>query len=512
MPGIVTRRFRLNNADQFYESFSEAAPTYMYLYIGRVTPWDGGDVPTTPTDTITNARYEPWRDMIAAKRVTGSDVTYCVDRYNWTASTVYAEYDDTSTSLYNNQFYVVTSDYNVYKCMFNNYGAASTVQPTGTGTALFTTSDGYIWKYIYSISAAETLKFVTTDYVPVKTLGSDDGSTQWTVQQAAVNGAIEIIRLTANGTGYVARTNTLSAVTNSSVLVLDASASGTDNFYTGASLFISSGLGAGQVREITGYNGTSKAATLASGLTVTPNTASTFHIGPNITISGDGSGATAYANVAGGILNKVTMVNVGSNYSRASVSFTDGAGGSGAGAAATARISPPGGHGSDPVGELAGHNVMLNVRLSGTEANNFPTNNEFRIIGLLKDPLLANGSQATATAYDQTTKLTVTGITSGPFQLDEQITGGSTGAQGRLVAFANTNASGTNGILSLTNVFGSFGSETVTGNTTSATATATSFTLGELQANKGDVLYIEHRGAVARAPDQIEDIKLVVRY
>jgi hypothetical protein len=512
MPGIVTRRFRLNNADQFYESFSEASPNYMYMYIGRVTAWDGGDVPTTPTDTITNARYEPWRDMIAAKRVTSADVSYSTDRHNWTTGTVYVEYDNTSTTMYDNQFYVVTSDYNVYKCMFNNYGAQSTVQPTGTGATLITTSDGYIWKYMYSISAAETLKFVTTDYVPVKTLTSDDGSTQWTVQQAAVNGAIEIIRLTANGTGYVARTNTLASVTNSSVMVLDGSASGTDNFYTGASLFISAGLGSGQVQAISAYNGTSKLVTLSTGFTVTPNSSSTFHIGPNITISGDGSGATAYANVAGGILNKVTMVNVGTNYSRASVSFTDGNGGSGAGAAATARISPPGGHGSDPIGELAGHNVMLNVRLSGTESGDFPTNNEFRIIGLLKDPLLANGSSATATSYDQTSKLTVTGISSGPFQLDEQVTGGTTSAQGRVVSFANTNASGTNGILSLVNVFGSFGAETVTGNTTSASATSTTFTGGELQVNKGDVLYIENRGAISRAPDQIEDIKLVVRY
>lgn len=512
MPGIVTRRFRHNNALQFFESFSEASPTYVYMYIGRITTWGAGDTATTPTDTISNINYEPWRDMIAAKRVTSADVSYCIPRNNWTTGTVYTEYDNTSTSMYDNTFYVISSAFNVYKCMSNNGGATSTVEPTGTSTSLITTSDGYIWKYMYSVSAAETLKFVTTDYIPVKTLSADDGSTQWTVQQAASNGAIEIIKLTNGGTGYVYRSNTFSSVSNSTVMLLDGSASGVDNYYTGASVFISSGLGSGQVANIISYTGSSKLITVDSGFTVAPNTSSTFHIAPAIAVTGDGSGATAYANVAGGILNRITMVNTGSNYSRANVTITDGSGGSGASAAASARLSPRGGHGSDPVNELGGHNVMMNIRLTGTEGGTFPTNNDFRIVGLVKDPLLANGSIATGSAYDQTSKLTVSGITSGPFQLDEQVTGATSSAQGRVVSFANTNASGTAGILSLINVNGTFGSETVTGNSSSATASSSAFTNGALHPHKGDIIYVEHRGVTSRSPDQIEDVKLVVRY
>jgi len=512
MPGIVTRRFRLNNAEQFFESFSEAAPSLIYMYIGRVDAWPNGDTVPTPTDTVSKSRYEPWTNMIAAKRVTAADTTYSIPRHNWVAGTVYAEYDNTSTSLYDDQSYVVSSTFNVYKCMFNNYGAGSTIEPTSTGTTLTTTSDGYIWKYMYTISAADTLKFVTTGYVPVKTLASDDGSSQWTVQQAASNGAIEIAKLTSNGTGYVYRSNTFVSVTNTSVMVLDGSASGTDNYYTNASLFISSGVGSGQVQAISAYNGTSKTVTMSTAFPVSPDASSTFHIGPNINITGDGSNASAYATVSGGILSKITMVNTGTNYSRATFTLTDGSGGSGAAAAATARLSPPNGHGADPIGELGGHNVMLNIRLSGTEGGTFPTDNDFRVIGLIKDPLLANGSIATASSYDQTAKLTVSGIAVSTFQADEQVTGDSTGAQGRMVSFANTNGSGTAGILSLTNVIGSFGTETVTANTSTTTATASTFTLGAFQPNKGDVIYIENRPVTSRSADQIEDVKLVVRY
>jgi hypothetical protein len=151
------------------------------------------------------------------------------------------------------------------------------------------------------------------------------------------------------------------------------------------SLFIASGLGAGQIRTISDYNGVNKTVTLSTGFTISPNTSSEFHVGPTITVTGDGSGALAYANVESGQIKKINMINVGSNYSKASVGIT---GVSGSGATAVARVSPPGGHGSDPVSELNGYNVMLNVRISGNEGNNFPTNNDFRIIGTLKNPLL----------------------------------------------------------------------------------------------------------------------------
>ena len=79
----------------------------------------------------------------------------------------------------------------------------STVKPTGTvSTSLVTdfryrcsTGDGYIWKYMYTVSASDTIKFVTNDFIPVKTLvlkqklmvlqvhygsaATDDGSSQW---------------------------------------------------------------------------------------------------------------------------------------------------------------------------------------------------------------------------------------------------------------------------------------------------------------------------------------------
>jgi hypothetical protein len=269
-------------------------------------------------------------------------------------------------------------------------------------------------------------------------------------------------------------------------------------------------LGAGQIRDVIDYVASTRTITVNSGFTTVPNSSSAFYIGPKITISGDGSGALAYANVTSGQVTKINMINVGSNYSRASAVVSAN---SGSGATLDVRISPPGGHGSDPVSELAGHNVMINIRLTGTEANNFPSNNDFRILGLIKNPLEANGNSANTSAYDQTTTLTLTGITGGIYSQDEIVTGGTSGAIGRVVSFSNTNSTSTKGFIKITDINGSFANlEKVTGNTSSVTANVNGITTGELQLYSGDVLYTEHRTPSARSPDQVEDIKLTMRF
>lgn len=517
MPQLVTTNFRLHNAKQFYEAFNEAGLDYIYFFISRVTAWPGG-TPISPLETVSGIENTPWMSMIAAKRINASDVSFVVKRYDWTSGTVYAEYSNNSTTQKTDRFFVITEDYNVYKCLYNNYGAASTVKPTGTSTSNLVTSDGYVWKYMYTVSSADALKFLTLNYVPVKTLTADDSSAQYSVQQAAANGSIQIIDVTSIGGGYLYISNNISSVTDTTNFVLGTEASGSDDTYNGSTFYIASGTSAGEIRNITDYVAATRTVTVDSAFSITPTTSSVYHIGPKVTITGDGSGAKAYANVhldnAGGVGNgaiqRIELINVGTSYSRANVSVTDSGQSN---AVATARLSPPGGHGSDPVKELYGHNIMMNVRLEGSVQNNFPTNNDFRTIGLLKNPILANGSIANNFGYDTTTRLTVTGVTSGPLQQDEYVNGGTSGAKGKIVTFANTNGAGTEGIIKLIGLEGTFtATETITGNTSSATATISSVANSELLHNKGEILYLENRNSVSRTADQIEDIKIIVQF
>ena len=154
MAGIVTYKFRLNNATQFYESFTEAANinTRYYMFLARSNAWSDDSSPPTPTDTIQNTDFNIWRNMLAAKRVNTSDIRFAITRYTWTTGTVYTPYSHRSSSLYGSSFYVVTSSYNVYKCMDNNGGVVSTVEPTSTASGIVKIADGYQWKFMYNIN------------------------------------------------------------------------------------------------------------------------------------------------------------------------------------------------------------------------------------------------------------------------------------------------------------------------------------------------------------------------
>ena len=425
MASLVTSKFRVHNAQQFAEAFSETSNTVMYLFIGKNTTFPNDNSPPTPVNSTANIEYTPWRDMYAAKRITTSDVTHAIDRYDWTSGTVYDQYDDQDTDLLEDDFYVMTDEYNVYKCLFNASATASTTKPTGVSTSPFTTADGYIWKYMYTVTTAKALKFLTNDYIPVQTLASDGGEDQWDVQTAAVDGGIHVVKVTAGGSGYATA--------------------------------------------------------------------------PAVTITGDGTGATANSTITANVVTSVTITAAGTGYTRASVSFASGA------AAATAIISPKGGHGSDAVEELGGKFIMLNVRLDGNESNTFSVANEFRQVGIVRDPYLyGTTTRAVASSFRQSFKYQLSGI-SGTFTVDETITSGSNTAS--LIEFTTPSIFTT---LPLNLPFAN--TATVTGGTSGATGTIAVITTPGLQPYTGDLLYVENRVPIARADDQIEDVKLVIQF
>ena len=179
----------------------------VYTFLGRNYPWPTDSVPPVPVYSI-NDEYTDWNDILCMKKVTASDVAYVVPKYTWTTSTVYVPYDSTDSALWTDkQFYVVApNNKSVYKCINNNSGTASTVEPTGTGTSGIihnTATDGYIWKYLYTISNDDWTKFQTSDWIPVYDLPTDDTTSQWDVQESAIDGAVyRIKRSTENWSSY----------------------------------------------------------------------------------------------------------------------------------------------------------------------------------------------------------------------------------------------------------------------------------------------------------------------
>lgn len=216
MTSIAFNGLAVNNAEQFKESVSEPAPnTRIFLTYGRVEAWPNDNSPPVPNTSIPSI-YEIWQKMIGGKRITGENIRHVIQRNDWTSGTVYSAYDDRNTDLYNedNRFYVLTSDYHVYKCISNANGSISTVEPSYVNSGLGAKqSDGYVWKYMYTITPADQLNYLTSEYMPVNTLTADDGSVQWDVQNDAVQGAVNSIIVTNPGSGYSNEANLIVTVT-----------------------------------------------------------------------------------------------------------------------------------------------------------------------------------------------------------------------------------------------------------------------------------------------------------
>ena len=485
MAAIITNKFRINNAEQFVESFSETANTTYYLFIGRAHAWasdvdaqgntitEGTDAsPPTPNDDVTSEFYN-YDDMLGAKLIASTDVSHVIPRRNWTTGTTYDMYEHNisssnaaasgATNLFDSTYVVMNSSYAVYKVIENDGATASTVEPTSTSNSIFATSDGYRWKYMYSLTSAETLNFMSTDFIHC--------STDSTVSAAAVDGALDTALVVAGGSSY----------------------------------------------------NTSSGATISA-----------------IPIRGDGSSGVASVVISSGAVASVSITTAGTGYTYAYIRDADiitatNAAGAGSGANINIIIPPKGGHGFNAVKELGGFYVMMNKSLVGIEGtSDIGVANDFRRIGLLKDPYnFGTTTIATASTRRQIYAAVFSSV-SGTFVADEEINQATTGAVGKVIEYDSTNkilfwyqtrfpdvGTDTNG-----NLTAFSGANAITGQTSSAAATpntsssdttngvvfASGYSNPELAYDSGDIIYVEERSPITRASDQTENIKLIIEF
>ena len=498
MAAIITEKFRLHNASQFEESFTESGNNVYYLFIGKSTPFTSGtsggsdSSPPTPVDGPTDEFYA-WDDMIAAKSIGSNNVQRVIPRRNWANGTTYDMYKPTYSStvtatsgasnLYDSTFYFVTTDYRVYKVLDNNAGVAfSGTEPTSTTTAPFS-AGGYVLQYMYTLTAGQINNFLTADFMPV--------ATDSTVSAAATDGAIDSLAITA-GSGY---TNG----TYYAAVYGDGTSQGTSS---------------GAVVRITVANN----AIQDFGLTA----------GTDTTIHSAGEGYTF------GTVNLAT----GFTFSESSLTTASAIGGSGG--AVEVIIGPKGGHGFDAKKELGGHYVMMGITLTAAEGDDITTENDFRKLGIVVDPnTFGTSSVATISTARLTYAIKLTSQ-SGTFDGDEKISQATTGAIGKVVEWDSANSIlyytqerfgdyGTNGTTGAYVAFS--GANVITGATSSATGTpdaaadsavtlaggstitfADGYANPELDPDSGDIIYLENRKPISRSSDQIEDIKVIVEF
>jgi len=516
----IYNKFRRHIAEQVFESVTEPANTAYYVVISKSTAWANDAAPGTPTNNEHFADHTFHEEFISGKLIKQADISYVIRRVNWISGKVYAQYDHMTQDMYSKDFYVITDEHNVYKCIFNNGGAKSTAKPVGVSTSAFTTNDGYTWKYMYTITSDEAEKFLTQEHMPVKYLKSDDLSRQWDVQKAAIDGTLDGIVVSNTGSNYRAYTSgAVAKIVNTTAVQLALSANNSqDDHYVDSAFYVSSGTGAGKVYVITDYDAASRTVTVANNfnpaLTTGGLTPSRYDIAPQVKItSPDGTGAAAIVTInktANNVAN-ISIIQAGTGYTRANVSII-AKGEHGNGATARALISPTGGHGNNAVKELGAEKLMFNVRLQGTEGNTIPQNVTFRQIALVKDPLFANGTQTNASSksfiqYSTRLRHSTSGVNK--FIVGEFIAGETSGAEGRVIQ-SNTST------VVLTATTGTFiGNERLLGNTTSSfspTIDGNGVLASDMINKSGELLYVQNVKPVTRDKEQIEDIKIVLDF
>lgn len=529
MAAIVTSNFRVLNANNFKDDVTNNA---VYVAIGKSDAWSLTTSDTTDTTPFTPEDHldelgEARANLIGMKKVAASDLSHVLPRYTWTSGNSYYAWDSDDGSIFDKAFYIITSEFKVYKCIKAG-GGASSIQPTQTLTDPQAESDGYIWKYMYTTGVSDAEKFLTNSYMPVKTvsLGAEavvaaTTSSSTTVTLNTSNLAI-LAGMTVSGSN-VSGTPTVSAV-NGNVLTLSTAQTLTAadilTFAFASDAAAEANLTEADFAQYLNQKSSRDSSTAAGIERIEVTAGGTGYTStPTVTISGDGSGATATATVTNNVVTAINVVNKGTNYRVADIVIS---GGGGSDATARAVLAPKEGHGVDPRAELGGFFMSLNVQLDGADGNgDLTVGNDFRQITLFKNPKVYNATPlAGAIASADTLKAmnyldfdAAVDVTD--YTVDELLVGQTSGAQAYVVEIDSSNGyiyyhqNDKTGYTSFTNGEDVQGQ---TSTTTGALESASAVGNPEVDRQSGEILFLENRDPINRTTTQIEDIKVILEF
>ena len=572
MAAIVSSNFRALNAQAFVTDVT-GDKSNVYIGVGKSSPWatllntTTDSTPPTPSDTL-DAINEARQQLIGLKLVSTTDISHVVPRYDWVAGATFVPWDSTDTAIFDKAFYALTADFKVYKCISAGTGVVSDV-PTHTSETITATGDGYYWKYMYTILASDSEKFLTNSYMPVKTLTEETKSTATAASTSSAivtlseeNPFIQIGQKVTNSTNSVVtgnptvlsvsgRTVTLSANANAAatgVLTFGAFADTNPLFAQQQSQTLSRAIASNQgIQRLkltsggAGYNTDGSAVVI----TVTGD-------GTAFAINGGSANVdTGYINASGTFIKDIVVAagqnitNPGTNYSVAQAVVSGG--GSPSAVATFIPIIAPrgrpgfstastgGGHGCDPVFELGGFYVAINVQISGTADTQIANSQDFRQISLIKNPLVSNAIPDTpagalnalrfitydtggGTGYATKGALLATAAQSADYVIQNTA---SPAFKAYIVNVDTTNKriyyfqNDLTGYVAPTDADMTISTGGVANSGFAMAASSDDIGVAgvaEFDAGSGEVLFLENRDPIQRSTSQIEDVKLIIEF
>lgn len=461
---ILTIGAKVSSVEQTYNSPVVVVPPYYdlplgttYCFLSTVDPWTDDNNPPEPTQDQKYVK-QVMKNMFVAKKITAADLSPVIQRNDWVTGSVYDHYSDDidilaldNNGLLIHTFYVKNKYDQVFKCLWNNNDSPSTIEPyfepgSYNTNNIFQSTDGYKWKYMYTIDTGLKVKFMDVSWIPVS-VGSNTPNPLVTTAGA---GSIDVINVLQKGSGYDPANSIIT-----------------------------------------------------------------------VTITGDGSGAAATASVTSGQITDIIVTNPGSNYTYANVAITSSAG---SGAVAFAPASPVGGHGFDPLSELACSHIMFTTEFNGSEGGIIPTDITYHQIGLVINP-------TTTSQYEYTKSLGLTGAipaSDAIYKTSTDLTvapgfgayvNGDVVWQGPSDNIADATFTAkvlsfdlSSNLLRLINTTGTPIKNSPVRNSSRTNRTLLDYTVPNYSVLSGYVSYIENRSAIQRSTDGIEQVRVVLGY
>lgn len=528
----VSHKTKIATARAFRDSFKETTPRRIgYIFLSKSSPYPNENVIPNMVDTVSQEK-EIWDNMILGKQVVPKDIELVIPRYDWIPGARYKQYDDTAnlesllTTSYDGDIpiypmYVINTEGNVYKCISNNAGAVSIVEPSGTYTEndgfIQTDLDGepeYLWKYMYNVRT--TNKFFTGLWIPVPYIQANTDYTEYDFSTTnLIDGSLCKIEMSNTGAGYFHTTlNVQSFVAGSNTLNI------TDNIDLTTTTLIKpnmlvTGNGLSDTTYITTIDPTRPSTLLLSSNTISSgggtSLSNRISIKTRVSVTGDGIGGVTNVVLTGNNISHIDVTNIGTGYTRANVTIY----GSGSNANARVVLPPKFGHGYNPAIELGATNVMILSRIGetdATESGQIPVDIDFREYGLLINPYKYTDTNVLSeynanTIISQTTDLELISLSG--FTVDEMVYQGSLSNPTFVgyVVYQDVNNVKLNNVYKTPTI-----GDQITGNTSGHQNVVVSVKNPDLKPFAGDILFGKNILKVDRSVAQSEEVKLVFKF
>ena len=274
---ILTHGAKISSVTQGYYSSVATIPnstipvTNYYCFLSKVDVWPNDQFPPSPSFSPYSMK-QIRKNIFAVKKISVNNISPVIQRVDWTSGEVYTYYQEdldiyqkSSSGLLVYKFYVKNKYDQVFKCLWNNNDAPSTVEPyfepgTFNDDGIFIDVDGYKWKYMYTIDTGLKVNFMDSVWIPVQIKNRAPDSftvTETTLGSPAGAGNIEVINVLNGGSGYDSSNAAIFVTINGDGIGASAIAGDSDGEiydvtvtnkgtgYTYANISITSDLGSG---------------------------------------------------------------------------------------------------------------------------------------------------------------------------------------------------------------------------------------------------------------------------